>query len=64
MRSLVLRLQERCYSMGETTRFGVSPPAQLIESFGKMIRRKGYRTRSEASRDLMSRETWYSPLVA
>jgi len=50
--------------MGETTRFGVSPPAQLIESFGKMIRRKGYRTRSEASRDLMSRETWYSPLVA
>lgn len=34
-------------------RFGVSIPAQLIEAFDKRIRAKGYRTRSEAIRDII-----------
>lgn len=34
-------------------RFGVSIPDQLLDAFDKRIRRKGYRTRSEAIRDVM-----------
>jgi len=34
-------------------RFGVSIPQQLVEAFDKRIRAKGYRTRSEAIRDVM-----------
>lgn len=34
-------------------RFGVSVPQQLMEAFDKRIRAKGYRTRSEAIRDIM-----------
>jgi len=34
-------------------RFGVSIPARLIEAFDKRIRAKGYRTRSEAIRDII-----------
>ena len=34
-------------------RFGVSIPAQLIEAFDRRIRAKGYRTRSEAIRDVI-----------
>jgi len=39
--------------MEETVRFGVSLPAQLIAAFDARIEAKGYRTRSEAVRDLM-----------
>ena len=39
--------------MDELTRFGVSLPAQLIKAFDESIERKGYRTRSEAIRDMM-----------
>ncbi len=35
------------------TRFGVSIPAQLVAAFDKRIHAKGYRTRSEAIRDIM-----------
>jgi len=34
-------------------RFGVSVPQQLMEAFDGRIRAKGYRTRSEAIRDMM-----------
>ena len=34
-------------------RFGVSIPQALIEAFDKRIRAKGYRTRSEAIRDMI-----------
>ena len=34
-------------------RFGLSVPKTLIEAFDRHIRRQGYRTRSEAVRDLM-----------
>jgi len=34
-------------------RFGVSLPRQLIEAFDRRIRAKGYRTRSEAIRDVI-----------
>jgi CopG family nickel-responsive transcriptional regulator len=34
-------------------RFGVSLPEQLVSAFDKRIRAKGYRTRSEAIRDIM-----------
>jgi CopG family nickel-responsive transcriptional regulator len=34
-------------------RFGISLPRTLMEAFDRQIRRKGYRTRSEAVRDLM-----------
>ncbi len=39
--------------MGELVRFGVSLPEDLIAAFDESIERKGYRTRSEAVRDLM-----------
>jgi CopG family nickel-responsive transcriptional regulator len=39
--------------MPKVTRFGVSIPAELVQSFDALIRSKGYRTRSEAIRDMM-----------
>lgn len=39
--------------MLKTTRFGVSLPEELVNSFDARIRIKGYRTRSEAIRDIM-----------
>jgi CopG family nickel-responsive transcriptional regulator len=39
--------------MTRVTRFGVSIPRELVRSFDARIRRKGYRTRSEAIRDIM-----------
>jgi len=36
-----------------TVRFGVSLPDTLIQSFDRRIQAKGYRTRSEAIRDMM-----------
>lgn len=39
--------------MSELTRFGVSLPQGLVEAFDARIARKGYRTRSEAIRDIM-----------
>ncbi|HEY3298074.1 MAG TPA: nickel-responsive transcriptional regulator NikR [Armatimonadota bacterium] len=39
--------------MSELTRFGVSIPLDLVQSFDEIIERKGYRTRSEAIRDIM-----------
>jgi CopG family transcriptional regulator, nickel-responsive regulator len=39
--------------MDKVTRFGVSIPAELIDSFDQHIRRKGYSNRSEAIRDMM-----------
>jgi CopG family transcriptional regulator, nickel-responsive regulator len=39
--------------MEKLERFGVSIPLSLIEMFDRRIRHKGYRSRSEAIRDLM-----------
>lgn len=39
-------------SRGKLTRFGVSMEAPLLERFDRAIRGKGYRTRSEAIRDI------------
>ncbi len=39
--------------MGETIRFGVSIDDKLLESFDRLIDRKGYMNRSEAIRDLI-----------
>jgi CopG family nickel-responsive transcriptional regulator len=39
--------------MSKVVRFGVSLPAELIERFDKHIDSKGYRTSSEAIRDIM-----------
>lgn len=39
--------------MSELTRFGVSIPQELVESFDESIRKKGYANRSEAIRDMM-----------
>jgi len=39
--------------MSETTRFGVSMDAQLLENFDKLISLKNYMNRSEAIRDLI-----------
>jgi CopG family nickel-responsive transcriptional regulator len=39
-------------SRGETTRFGICMDGQLLESFDRLIERKGYANRPEAIRDL------------
>ena len=39
--------------MTDLTRFGVSIPGDLVKAFDTSIERKGYRTRSEAIRDMM-----------
>ena len=39
--------------MEKLTRFGVSIPTELVKSFDESIRGKGYKTRSEAIRDIM-----------
>ena len=39
--------------MSDTTRFGVSMDAQLLENFDKLISLKSYMNRSEAIRDLI-----------
>ncbi len=39
--------------MGETVRFGVSIDDKLLDSFDRLIDRKGYMNRSEAIRDLI-----------
>jgi len=39
--------------MARLKRFGVSIPADLVDTFDRLIKGKGYRTRSEAIRDLM-----------
>ncbi len=39
--------------MAKLKRFGVSIPAELVDAFDHLIEGKGYRTRSEAVRDLM-----------
>jgi CopG family nickel-responsive transcriptional regulator len=39
--------------MAQLKRFGVSIPANLVDAFDRLIEGKGYRTRSEAIRDLM-----------
>jgi CopG family nickel-responsive transcriptional regulator len=39
--------------MARLKRFGVSIPADLVDTFDRLIEGKGYRTRSEAIRDLM-----------
>ncbi|CAH2030129.1 nickel-responsive transcriptional regulator NikR [Trichlorobacter ammonificans] len=39
--------------MGDTTRFGISIDSDLLESFDRLLIRKGYQNRSEAIRDLI-----------
>ncbi|UCC67994.1 MAG: nickel-responsive transcriptional regulator NikR [Armatimonadota bacterium] len=50
--------------MRHIARFGVSIPQELVEAFDARIQRRGYRTRSEAIRDVMREylvsETWTS----
>ncbi len=42
--------------MSELARFGVSLENRLLEKFDRLIKRKGYSTRSEALRDLIRQE--------
>ena len=42
--------------MGTVKRFGVSIEENLIKKFDKFLKRKNYKTRSEAIRDLIRRE--------
>ena len=42
--------------MSELVRFGVSLEASLLDKFDRLIRKKGYATRSEALRDLIRQE--------
>lgn len=42
--------------MSDVERFGVSMEGDLLEKFDRVIARKGYRTRSEAIRDLVRKE--------
>jgi CopG family nickel-responsive transcriptional regulator len=50
--------------MNHVARFGVSIPQELADAFDARIQRKGYRTRSEAIRDIMREylvnEAWQS----
>jgi CopG family nickel-responsive transcriptional regulator len=50
--------------MGRVARFGVSIPQELADAFDERIQRRGYRTRSEAIRDIMREhlvnEAWES----
>lgn len=39
--------------MGDTTRFGISIDSDLLDSFDRLLTRKGYQNRSEAIRDLI-----------
>ena len=39
--------------MSEVSRFGVSIESRLLERFDRLIKRKGYKNRSEAIRDLI-----------
>jgi CopG family nickel-responsive transcriptional regulator len=39
--------------MGDITRFGISIDSDLLNSFDRLIRQKGYQNRSEAIRDLI-----------
>lgn len=43
--------------MGKIVRFGVSLEPELLKKFDKIIRKKGYGSRSEAIRDLIRDET-------
>ena len=49
----VLRLSEKRVTMEKITRFGVSIEPDLLNKFDKMIRKKGYKNRSEAIRDII-----------
>lgn len=59
--AFVLPSRKSCYApgcnggehMAELTRFGVSIPTGLVKAFDANIEKKGYRTRSEAIRDMM-----------
>ena len=39
--------------MSKITRFGVAMDDELLKKFDRLIRKKGYRNRSEAIRDLV-----------
>jgi CopG family nickel-responsive transcriptional regulator len=51
--------------MSQTERFGVSAEHELLRDFDRLIAVRGYRTRSEALRDLMRQElvnaAWENP---
>jgi CopG family nickel-responsive transcriptional regulator len=51
--------------MPDVRRFGVSMRADLLRAFDRLIRRKGYRNRSEAIRDIIRdqlvRTEWEAP---
>jgi CopG family nickel-responsive transcriptional regulator len=51
--------------MSDVERFGVSMERDLLEHFDRVLARKGYRTRSEAIRDLVRKqlveEAWEDP---
>jgi CopG family nickel-responsive transcriptional regulator len=44
--------------MQKLTRFGVSVDTHLLKSFDKLITKLGYKSRSEAFRDLIVSEEW------
>jgi len=53
MLAAMLAFQAERFVPMSLVRFGLSVPKTLIEAFDRHIRRKGYRTRSEAGRDLV-----------
>ena len=42
--------------MGELARIGIAIPEDLLEEFDRLIKKRGYKTRSEAVRDLVRKE--------
>ena len=42
--------------MGELARIGIAIPEELLEEFDRLLKRRGYTTRSEAVRDLVRKE--------
>lgn len=42
--------------MGELARIGIAIPEDLLEEFDRLIKKRGYATRSEAVRDLVRKE--------
>ena len=49
----VLRLSNKRATMEKITRFGVSIEPDLLKKFDRVIKKKGYKNRSEAIRDIV-----------
>lgn len=52
----MLRIPVKCVTMEKITRFGVSIEPDLLKNFDKIIKKKGYKNRSEAIRDIIRKD--------